>query len=1265
MGTFRIMTVNCQGLGDSSKRKDVLNYLKSRKHNIYCLQDTHFKKSLEPYIQAQWGYKCIFSSYTTNARGVAILLNNNFEYKIHKQELDGTGNYIILDITIEGERMTLINLYGPNEDNPVFYDNIFKCIREFDNEKYLICGDFNLTLDQQLDTYNYRNINNPNSKKTISENLEYFNLTDPFRELYPDLRKYTWRKKNPIKQARLDFFLISNNLMFMVRKIDIENSYRSDHSGVVLHMKINELKKGPGLWKFNNLLLRDKDYVKEIKKVITDVKIQYSVPVYNVENINKITNENLVLTINDQLFLDTLLMEIRGKTISYSSFKKKEQSKLENKLIEDIKILEANENMINSDILEDKRMELLDIRKLKLKGQQVRSRAQWIEDGEKPTKYFCNMESRNYYSKLITKLETEQGHIITDQKNILKETKNFYKRLYSKKPGPQNYSILEKLETLNFNTLTDDDAAEIEGKITHDEALKFLKKMKNDKSPGSDGFTTEFLKFFWIDLGHFIVRYINHSYDIEELSVTQKLGIITCIPKTEKVRHFLKNWRPISLLNTIYKIASGCIAHRLKLVLDKIIDHDQTGFINGRFIGENTRLIYDIMHYTETHNIPGLLLLVDFEKAFDSISWSFIDTVLNIFNFKCSIKSWIKTLYKNSLSAVIQNGYLSESFILERGCRQGDPLSPYIFILCAEILAILVRNSKDIKGITIDGEQFLISQYADDTSFILDGSPRSLAKTMEILDYYADISGLKLNYSKTKVIWIGSKKFSKTVYHHSRWKLEWGSNSFKLLGVNFDVNLSQMLNKNFEEKLNEIKNLIKHWQSRKLTVLGKITVVKTLLVPKITHLFMSLPNPTGKYLEELNTLLYKFVWDNKPEKVKRDIITQDYCKGGLKMMNLMNYIMSLKSSWLGRLITSNSRWTKLFECINHCNIHDIINYGDAFVRKKLTNIRNPFWKDVLIGWQTILERKIPNDTNDVYNSSLWYNTKITVGRRSVAYKNYIDKGILLIKDVLDEQGNLMSYDEFRQKYVINTNFLEYNSLLRAIKSYMHKYDNQETLIIDLQKPSLPDSAKLLLSNRKGSKAIYNVINKTNCIPIAQSKYEIMGLVTNTQVWNKYYILPFKCSKSTDIQWFQYRILHRILGTNYLLYKIKYISSDKCTFCKRETETMEHLFFECQVVKEFWNSVCQWIYNVLGIIIPITICNILFGIPERHAKVINWFILQVKQYIYSMKIQEKKLNIYALQNIISGKLAVEKFLLFKNCQFKEYNNIWAKWISLVH
>ena len=143
------------------------------------------------------------------------------------------------------------------------------------------------------------------------------------------------------------------------------------------------------------------------------------------------------------------------------------------------------------------------------------------------------------------------------------------------------------------------------------------------------------------------------------------------------------------------------IANRIKKVLATLINNDQTGFIAGRYIGENIRLLFDIMEYGEENDIPGLFLLIDFEKAFDSISWNFLNNILKFFNFGESIQKWVKTFYNNIKSAVNQGGNLSEFFRIERGCRQGDPLSPYLFILCAEIMAIKIRENPKIKGIKV------------------------------------------------------------------------------------------------------------------------------------------------------------------------------------------------------------------------------------------------------------------------------------------------------------------------------------------------------------------------------------------------------------------------------------------------------------------------------------------------------------------------------------------------------------------------------------
>ena len=154
--------------------------------------------------------------------------------------------------------------------------------------------------------------------------------------MYPTLRRYTWRKTNPVKLARLEFFLISNNLMPYVEKVLIDNSYRSDHSGVVLFLKLNTIHKGKGLWKFNNSLLTDREYLKIIKAIINKTISQYAILIYNLDNLKLIPKSEIQFVINEH-FLEILLMEIRGKTISYSAYKKKTNNEIETKFSEEIK----------------------------------------------------------------------------------------------------------------------------------------------------------------------------------------------------------------------------------------------------------------------------------------------------------------------------------------------------------------------------------------------------------------------------------------------------------------------------------------------------------------------------------------------------------------------------------------------------------------------------------------------------------------------------------------------------------------------------------------------------------------------------------------------------------------------------------------------------------------------------------------------------------------------------------------------------------------
>ena len=253
------------------------------------------------------------------------------------------------------------------------------------------------------------------------------------------------------------------------------------------------------------------------------------------------------------------------------------------------------------------------------------------------------------------------------------------------------------------------------------------------------------------------------------LSVTQRLGIITLIPKGDKDKTFLKNWRPLTLLNSIYKMVSGVIAERIRPTLDTIIHGDQKGFVAGRYIGEAIRSTYDIMQWANENHRVGLILLIDFEKAYDSVSFAYIEKCLNFFNFGESIISWVSLLLNNFVSVINLCGNISNRFDINRGCRQGDPIASFLFIICIEILAHKLRSDKDVKGFRIGNAWHTLETYADDCSIFLNPSDDNLRSAINILSNFFKLSGLKISATKIEshLVWCRKPLHTQTLSRHS------------------------------------------------------------------------------------------------------------------------------------------------------------------------------------------------------------------------------------------------------------------------------------------------------------------------------------------------------------------------------------------------------------------------------------------------------------------------------------------------------------------
>ena len=708
---LKILSINVCGLGSAGKSAKIINELCHLKCDVIFLQETHVsckKRALQS--EKLWKGNCFWSFGTGKSAGVAVLFSQNFSRKVVRFLFDPNGRVSSLLVHFNNLFLNLVNIYSPNIalDRKVFVTDLHNYF--LSQGLPVIGGDFNC-IDNVLDKLNCSIVPSAD-KASLATLLSDFSLVDVWRKQNPRAISYTWSNNARTQASRIDRFFIAKSLFNKV-SCAILPCVLSDDDYVKLDVLLEGVVgRGPGVWRFNNSLLSNAVFKEFLKHVIADYKLKIS----DFGSLRK--------------WWDSLKIVIRDFCINFSVGERRLRN--QNRISLTKRLIRAKNSFRSAEVIDDLEGQLSLLISKEAEGAKIRSRAQWFEEGEKPTRYFFHLEQTRAASNSFSSLFDENGVEENSQQDLENILVCFYQTLFTRDSLDMQIQT-DIINALDFS-LSDYECQMCEGLFTLDELLAALKGLQTGKTPGSDGLSTEFYLCFWEDIGDLLLSVLNESFHAGSLAESQYEGLLWLVHKKDD-RRLPKNWRPISLLNTDYKLASKFITERLKKVMSSIVHQDQTCGVLGRTIFSNLHLVRDVLDFIAKTNEPAILVTLDQEKAFDRVDHDFMLRILRKFVFGSSFCRWVEIFYAHAFSRILVNGALSIPVCLHRGVRQGCPLSPLLYVLVSEVLSTQVRKCREIEGFLLPGAgglQFKISQYADDATSILK-SGVSLAFTLKLL----------------------------------------------------------------------------------------------------------------------------------------------------------------------------------------------------------------------------------------------------------------------------------------------------------------------------------------------------------------------------------------------------------------------------------------------------------------------------------------------------------------------------------------------------
>ena len=931
-----------------------------RKHKIaiLALQETHLdeRRASDIHTCFQKSFDLHYSSDPENPRasaGVAFLINKALITPKHVKVVALIpGRAVVLTIDwSEAVKTSILNIYAPVDrpSQPDFWNRIERRRRRARIPRPdFVIGDFNVTedaIDRSPPHADDRAATD--ALRTIKHLWE---IQDHWRHAYPNDRVFTYRapRNNTWTQSRLDrIYAARRHATHLIEWNAQPTATPTDHWMVSVKFAPKDAPDiGKGRWTWPLQSLTDEDLIEKIVK--RGITLQ--------ENLDKLdrreSNRNEV---NPQLLWEEFKKDIQKIAKAHTNKARHKTATMIRNLETDIKALTSNPNFDESDnlraeeaYLESKLSHLL---KVVARNQKADMRANLATHGERLGGIWSAINKEKRPRDLIPRLKVPGSNPTQYERSSARMAE--LARTHHDDLQKQDITIQgddERAADIEHalravpvrQKLEDPERSPMSRIVTEAHVQTALKFAKNNTATGMDGCPYELWKALHqhhldrtkrnqtsFDINKTLTKVFQdiQTHGVEEVS-SFALGWMCPIYK-KKDHTEISNYRPITLLNTDYKLLTKVLAHQLIDNIETMVHSDQTGFIPKRTIFNNIRLARSILKYTELTHEDGAIVALDQEKAYDKIHHDYLWATLERFNVPPTFIQTVKTLYTHAHTHVAINGNLSSPFKITRGVRQGDPLSCALFDLAIEPLACILRADPNLGGITIPDieEKIIVSMFADDTNLYLGKNDR-MDHVQETLNEWCRASGAKFNHDKTEIIPFGSEAHRTQVITtrklnpqditplEDRIRIAKDGDAIRSLG-SWIGNKTNMKTP-WEPIIDNIHKALKLWGKSHPTMTGRKLIVQAVIGGQTQFLAKAQGMPP-EIEDTLTKIAREFMWEGYTlSKIALENLHRPIEEGGLNLMDLRARNDAIELTWLKAYLDfspSRPTWAKITDLI--------------------------------------------------------------------------------------------------------------------------------------------------------------------------------------------------------------------------------------------------------------------------------------------------------------------------------------------------------------